>query len=98
MYPLGSTVAGPGVGLCFGERSYVLLLLLSGGSAPGSGWVHIEVGDQRRFHWCQTCVCTHPEQVFDPTGITCIYLAATRPALFPLLFFAPSLLDKRTHI
>ena len=39
-----------------------------------------------------TGVCNHPEQVLDPTGLTCVHLADNRHALSPTLFFAPFLL------
>ena len=44
-----------------------------------------------------TPVRDHMEPVADPVGITCNYMAGSRPALFPPLFFAPSLLDWRGH-
>ena len=51
-----------------------------------------QVGDQWIFYWSPTWEFSHPEPSADPAGIYLYYLDGTLSAVFPLLFFAHSLL------
>ena len=63
----------------------------SGRKRAGSGWLNTQVGDQCKFHWSPTWESISQNHQPTRLAITCNHMAGDRPALFPMLFFAPSL-------